>query len=320
MANLPVTLAIRDYDFVAPLAMGDVNAEGIDLTLIRAFDALPRVTRDPAIHGGEASFSRTVQGLASGDRSLVPLPAFVMRAFRHRCFFVRQGSGLTDVTHLAGKRVGTDAWPASGNTWSRSILRGGGVDIWSIRWFVGSVNPGDAPPAPDVLPLGVELAPAGRSLRDMLLAGELDALMCPWPPAGFYEKDSPIVRLYADYRAAERDYYRRTKIYPAHHIVALKRELVDRHPWTVRRIYTAFKEARGRSDDNRWKNPDSSPWLLADLEEQAALMGPGYQPYGFRENRPMVAAFCDEQLAQGLVAKPLDPEAVFADFEKLASR
>lgn len=32
MSSLPVTLAIRDYDFVAPLALGDVRAEAIDLT------------------------------------------------------------------------------------------------------------------------------------------------------------------------------------------------------------------------------------------------------------------------------------------------
>lgn len=317
MANLVVTLAIRDYDFISPLAMGDVKAEGIDLSLIRAFDALPRVTGDSAIHGGEASFSRTVQRFAAGDRSLVALPAFVMRAFRHRCFFVRRGSGLTDVAHLAGKRVGTDAWPASGNTWSRSILRGRGLDIWSIRWFVGSVNPGDPPPAADVLAPGVELAPAGRCLREMLLAGELDALMCPWPPVGFYEKDGQITRLYEDYRAVECDYYRRTKIYPAHHLVVLKRDLVDRHPWAVRSLYGALKQARELSDGNRWKNPDSSPWLLTDLEEQAALMGRHFQPYGFRENRPMVAAFCEEQLAQGLVAKPIAPEAIFEEFEQV---
>ena len=316
MANLPVTLAIRDYDFVAPLAMGDVKAEGIDLTLIRAFDALARVTGDQAVHGGEASFSRSVQRFAAGDRSLVALPAFVMRAFRHRCFFVRRGSGLTDVSHLAGKRVGTDAWPASGNTWSRAILRGRGLDIWSIRWVVGSVSPGDPPPAPDVLPPGVELAPAGRSLREMLLAGELDALMCPWPPAGFYEKDGQITRLYEDYRSAEHEYYRRTKIYPGHHIVVLKRDLLDRHPWTIRSIYAALRQAREQVDSTRWKNPDSSPWLLAELEEQAALLGSDYQPYGYRENHRMVAAFCEEQLAQGLIPKPIDPDIFFGEFEK----
>ena len=67
---------------------------------------------------------------------------------------------------------------------------------------------------------------------------------------------------------------------------------------------------------------ESSPWVLADLEEQSALMGSGFQPYGYRdrENREMVAAFCAEQLAQGLIARPLDPDALFADFLAVVDR
>ena len=66
MATLRLTLATRDYDFVTPIATGDVTADGIDLTLVRSFDALQRVLADPDVHGGEASFSRYVQRLAAG--------------------------------------------------------------------------------------------------------------------------------------------------------------------------------------------------------------------------------------------------------------
>lgn len=156
MSSLPVTLAIPDYDFVAPLALGDVRAEAIDLTLVRTFGAPERVMKEPAVHGGEASFSRYVQRLAGGDRAFVGLPAFVMREFRHRNFFARRESELTDLGQLAGTRIGLDAWPASGNTWSRALLREAGVPLDQARWVVGPVNPGDPPPAPDVLPPGVD--------------------------------------------------------------------------------------------------------------------------------------------------------------------
>src|SRR5262249_58360177 len=92
MGNLPITLATRD------------------------FGVLPRVLQDPAIHGGEASFSRHVQRLAAGDISFVALPAFVMREFRHRNFFVRLDAGLREMRELAGTRIGMDAWPNRGNT------------------------------------------------------------------------------------------------------------------------------------------------------------------------------------------------------------
>ena len=93
---------------------------------------------------------------------------------------------------------------------------------------------------------------------------------------------------------------------------------MDRHPGVVRAVQSAFEAARARTAANRWKLHESSPWLLDDLEAQARLMGPGFEPYGLgAENRRMVARFCEEQHAQGLIPRPLDPVAVFADFETL---
>jgi 4,5-dihydroxyphthalate decarboxylase len=141
--------------------------------------------------------------------------------------------------------------------------------------------------------------------------------MWAWTPDGYYEGTSRLRRLFPDYRAAEREHFRRTGIYPAHHLVVLRREVVDAHPWAVRALYEAFRAARERAEASRLVLHESSAWLLADLEEQAALFGRGYQPYGYRENRSMVAAFCQEQWAQGLVPAPVDPDLVFADFERL---
>lgn len=144
--------------------------------------------------------------------------------------------------------------------------------------------------------------------------------MCPWPPRAYGEPGSTVTRLYEDYRQAERDYYRRTHIFPAHHLVVLRREFVERHPWVARSIFGAFARARARSAQNHRILAESSPWVLADLEEQVALMGADFNPYsyGYRENRAMVAAFCEEQHAQGLIGEPLDPDVLFADFAQLA--
>jgi 4,5-dihydroxyphthalate decarboxylase len=317
MDPVPVTLATRDYEHIAPLALGDVKPAGVTLTVIRAFDALERVAADPAIHGGEASFARHIQRVAAGDRAYVGLPAFVMLEFRHRCFFLRRGSPLRELADLAGARIGLDAWPATGNTWTRGLLREAGVPQSRVDWVVGPINPGAGARAADPLPAGVRAVAPGGCLRDMLVAGELDVLVAAWPPEGFYAPDSPIVRMFPDYRAAERAHFRRHGIYPAQHVVVLKRALVDRHPQVVGSLYRALCEARERADRARLDLHESSPWLLADLEESRELLGPGFSPYGYRENRRMVAAFCEEQHAQGLIAHPLDPDAVFADFEAL---
>jgi len=318
-AGTKVTIATRDYDYVTPLALDDVTADGVDLRLLLDFDALRRFAGDETIDGGEASFSQYLRRIAAGDRSLVGLPVFIMREFRHRCFFIRRDSDMADVSHLRGKRVGTDTWGASGNTWSRAIIRAAGVPLDGIRWFVGPVNPGDEPADTRALPAGVAATPGGRPLGELLLAGELDALMCPWPPRGFGDPDSRIRRLYPDYRSVEREYYRQTRIYPGHHLVVLRRPFAERHPAAVRAIFRAFVRAREVSEHHHRVLHETSPWLLADLEEQSALMGPDYRPYGYRENRTMVAAFCDEQFAQKLIAGPLDPDALFSDFEELTA-
>jgi len=314
-AELAVTITTRDYDFVAPLALGDVKPSGIDLAVIRRFDAVEWFPHQPAIHGGEASFSFYLHRVVAGDRSLVGLPVFVMREFRHRCVVVRRGGGLSDVGHLRGRRVGIDSWAATGNVWTRAILREHNIPLDSIEWLVGPVDAGDPPAPSSALPPYAHPAPEGRALSELLLDGAIDAIMSPWPPRVFHQPDSGIVRLYHDYRTAERDYFRRTKLFPAHHIVVLRRPLVDEYPWVVPAIFRAFVEARERSEQNHRVLHESSPWVLADLEDQTALMGRDFRPYGYRENRAMVAAFCDEQYAQGLIKQPLDPAALFEDFD-----
>jgi 4,5-dihydroxyphthalate decarboxylase len=245
VAKPQITVVLKDYDHLAPLACGDVKARGIDLILDRdTAGAIDRVQADPTIQVGEHSFSKFLIQLAQGDRTWVAIPNYPTRHFRHRCFFVRKDSGLTAFEHLAGKRMATNGWPDTGNTWSRAILREKGVRIEEISWYVGSV---EGPPSGrpiDNLPPNVQVAPAGRSLRQMLLDGEIDALMCPLPPSGFYDPDSPFTRLVPDYRAAEQEYYQRTKIYPIHHIVVMRRELFEREPWIAGDIYDALDESK----------------------------------------------------------------------------
>jgi 4,5-dihydroxyphthalate decarboxylase len=318
MTDLPVTLVTRNYAYVQPLASGDVRPQGIDLNLVRTWDALPRVAANsPDVHGGEASFGRYLLGLASGDRSLVGLPIFIMRGFRQRCFFVRQDSPLTELAELSGKRIGINEWPATGNTWARGLLRDQGVDIQAIDWVVGQVSEGYKPVPNDALPKYVRRE-TEHLLVDMLVAGDLDVLVCPWPPAGFYDADSPVRRLYLEFARVEQAYFQRTGVYPGHHVIVLKRDFVDAHPEVVASVYNAFEEARKMTESSFRSIAEILPWLLDELERDTRLMGDDLHPYGVEANKRMIAAFCEEQCAQQLTTQRLDPDCVFADFEALS--
>ena len=319
MSKLTIKLVTKNYDHLAPLACGDVTVEGLNLDFDRKSGMVQFLT-DSSFHAGEMSFSQYLIRMSQGEPRFVGLPIFPTRAFRHRCFFVLRNSPMKEFKDLEGKRVGTNGWPDTGNTWSRAALREAGVNIGQINWWLGPVDD----PAYDslghrpklTLPANVQTTQPGQTLKEMLLAGELDALMVPFPPQGFYRDDSPIVRLIPDYRRAEQEYAQRVGFYPAHHIIALRREVFEQEPWVAHSLYQAFEQSRLQWQEDRRHLAETSPWLLADLEEASRMFGYDWQPNGVAPNRHMIQTLCAEEFEQGLITEPLDPATVFIEFER----
>jgi 4,5-dihydroxyphthalate decarboxylase len=148
----------------------------------------------------------------------------------------------------------------------------------------------------------------------MLLDGELDVLVGP-EPEGLQRPDSPIVRLIPHYREVERDYFLRTGIYPAHHIIGIRRPLFEEAPYVARSLYLALEASKLKAHAERRRLADLSPWLQADIEDAMALMGEDWFPYGAEKNRAMTQVFCDELQAQGFVKDRIDESTVFTEFE-----
>lgn len=319
MSDVSLTVVIKDYDHVAPLAAGDVEVEGIDLELDRDTEnALDRTLRDEEIEVGELSFMRHIIRLANDDRSFVGFPVFPTQRFRERCFYTRRDTGIDALADLAGKRIGTNEWPATGNTWSRAALRERGVEIDSIDWWVGPVDDPDYPMRPQgELPSNVQMAASGRTLREMLLADELDGLMCPLPPEGFYDETDPVVRVRPDYRQAEIEFYKRTNIYPPHHLMGIRREVYEENPWIAERLCDAFEAAKDQWLASRRRLTDTTPWLMPEIEETVSLIGEDWLPYGIDAKQYEIERLCREAYEQGLIDEPLDPESVFAEYKEL---
>src|SRR5499426_204620 len=220
--NIPITLTCADYARIMPLATGEVKPERIALTMIlgsrgswpaRA-EMLSRAVQDAAVQGGEWSMAQYLYRIEQGDRRFVGLPVFPLRNFTARDLYVRRGGPIKRAADLAGKRIGMYSYTASGSIWYRHFLRFIGLDPSAIEWWIGDVDASGYSATNQALPAGVNAAPSGRSLSDMLIAGELEAIYSPPRPQAYHPVDGPIARLYPDFRGIEQEYFRQTSAFP----------------------------------------------------------------------------------------------------------
>jgi 4,5-dihydroxyphthalate decarboxylase len=322
MANIPIRLTCADYAKLAPLMIGDVKPAGVDLTLIHRTEGswlgrvemLQRATGDASVDGGETSMAGHLRRIAGGDRGFVALPVFPLRNFTARDLYIRKDGPIHQPSDLIGKRVGMYDWVASGTIWYRHFLNWLGVPPERLQWWIGNVegawsarHPGDFPP-------GVHPVPEGRTLVEMLLAGELDALYSPPRPTPYHPKDGPITRLFPDPRPIEHDYYRATKAYPPQHLIVLRRPVWEANKWLAQAITDAFAENNRVFAACLRNFPYASPWLDSALEEAEAVMGAGYQPDGYEAGKREVDIFCRQSHDAGITPRIVTAEEYFEEF------
>ena len=321
MPNIPVTLALSEYDHVRDVLDGTVPVPGLDLTVLRmpVEEIFYRFTFHREWDVSEMSFAKVVALMAQDDPGLVPIPVFVSRVFRHSSIYVRSDSGLTRPEQLAGLRVGVPEWAQTAAVYTRGMLaHEHGVDLRSVRWVQAGVNEaGRVEKVSLALPEGLGLTPVrDRSLSEMLLAGDLDAVLSARPPAPFAAGDPRVRRLFEDHPAAEADYARRTGIFPIMHVVVLRRDLYERHRWVAMNLYKALEEAKARSLA-RLADVTLSyfpvPWMAEHAARWHAVAGGGDPwPYGIEANRRTLEAFTAYAFEQGVCRRRLDPEEIFA--------
>ncbi len=149
----------------------------------------------------------------------------------------------------------------------------------------------------------------------MLERGEIDFLMTANNPLSFRRGNSKVRRLFPDYAAAEKDYYRRTKIYPIMHTVVIRRDVYDRDPWVALALYKALCAAKDRCYHvlAELGSPKvSSAWLQPLLEEEQAIMGRDWFPYGIAQNRPSIEALLQYAHEHGLTSRRVKLDELFA--------
>lgn len=319
MAQLKLTIATTDYDHFRDFRFGLVNAEGIDhswLTLGH-HECFARFTANREFDLSELSFAKFCAQASRRESDIVGLPVVCSRLFRFGSFYVNRKSGVGTVADLRGKRVGSPEWAHSAAVYMRGWMHNEmGVPLTDVHWFQAGANaPGREEKVELNLPPGVTLTRvADRSLSDMLAAHEIDCAIIARPPTCFLEKHPDVVRLFPDYVEMEEAYYRRTGVWPIMHIIAMKKAIVEAHPWAARNLYNAFLESKRRALD-RILDPAVSrypvPWLTAYARRMRELFGQDLFPYGIDENRPTWTQMALYTHQQGIAHRLLTPEEMF---------
>ena len=326
MVHRKLDIAFADYDRTGPLKNGAVKIEGVDATFHGArivpeiFEAMIRRRAYDVSELGMTYFLRTFE---DGASPFVAIPVFPNRAFRHGAIYVNKASGITRPQDLAGKRIGELAlYGHDAGVMPKGILSDEfGVRPEQCRWIVGGIDfPMDpidfvARPVPD--DVDVEYAAKSVDLGDLLETGEIDALISADIPRCVLEKSPKVGRLFEDYEAVERDYYRRTGIFPIMHTVVVTRELAAERPDLVRAIYEGFCEAKDQTVAQYLKGMTFNnmnlmhPWLTRLIGQNRDLMGEDWFPYGIGANRAAIDPVLRYHHEQGLTKRRFAIEDVF---------
>jgi len=98
----------------------------------------------------------------------------------------------------------------------------------------------------------VRLPPEG-SVEQMLTNGEIDAVLHPDLIRPLVEKDPRVARLFPDHRREEVAFFRKTGIFPIMHVLGIKREIAEEHPWVAINVFRAFNEAKSLAMKRAWR-------------------------------------------------------------------
>ncbi|MBI1773744.1 MAG: ABC transporter substrate-binding protein [Proteobacteria bacterium] len=320
MAKLNLSVAVGDYDRTRPLVDGRVQIDGVDpvFMTLTPEEIFFRAFRHAEFDISELSLSSFTVRTARGDNPYIGIPAFPSRAFRHTAICVRKDRGIDAPADLRGKRIGTPEYQLTACVWARALLEEEyGVKASEIHWVRGGLEqPGREEKIQITLPphIRIESAPSGKTLSGMLEAGEIDGIVAPRAPSCFERGHPEVGWLFPDPTATATDYYRRTGIFPIMHVLGVRRQLAERHPWLPAALLKAFEQAKLTALSHLTDTSATKvtlPFVEEQLRRARELMGKDFWSYGVPRNRVVLDAFLKHHHAQGLSPRRVTIEELF---------
>ena len=322
MANLKLKIATADYDRTRPIKYGIVKPEGIDLEIVNmeVHEIFWRMLQYVEFDISEMSTSNYTTEKSTDNPRFVAIPVFLSRLFRHGYIYINKKAGINKPQDLKGKKVGIPEYSMTATVWIRGILNDEyGVSPVDVTWYQGGAEGAHrAGRIRHGLQKGVSIidVPETKPLNDMLVSGEIDAMVHADVIPAIWQKNPNVQRLFPNYQEVEMEYFKRTKIFPIMHSVAIKRELYEKNPWVAKSMYDAFVKAKNLCQKDIEANTGALlymlPWTVKEYEDTIDGMGYDYWAYGVDANRPTLEAITRYVYEQGLATKKFSPDELFA--------
>ncbi len=315
-SRLSLTLACADMEIIRPLKEGKVRPEGIDLAMVTNMDSIERHSRFLQGHEfdiAEISLSSFVIARDHGF-PYSAIPVFMSRRFGHGFIYINTGKGIRAPADLAGRKVGVKQLQFTINVLIRGILQHDyGVPPTSIEWFteLDEIMEFAPPPGMKIHRLG-----KGQSVEKMLAEGELDAMMHPDRIEPIRQRDPRVAQLFPNFKEEEIAYFRKTGMFPIMHLMAIRQEVAEAHPWAASSLFNAFNEAK-KIAMKRMESPRSVPlvWYRAAWEEQEEIVGKDPWEYGATErNIKSINTVTGYAHEQGLTRRKFTFDDLFPQF------
>ena len=98
------------------------------------------------------------------------------------------------------------------------------------------------------------------------------------------------------------------------HVMVLRQELFQRHPWIAQSLYKALLDAKQHCIDGIFRNDaihSAIPWAANHAEDVRQLMGHDFWPYGVAANRQTLETFLRYAAKQGPTDRKLSIDDLF---------
>jgi 4,5-dihydroxyphthalate decarboxylase len=319
MSDLRISLACGRYDRTLALRDGRVKVEGIDLNYLPMGPAeiFWRQLQHEEFDASEMSLSAFIMEKSEGKDRFVGIPVFPSRVFRRAYVFVNVDAGIEKGEDLKGKRIGIPEYHMTAGLFIRGFLSDDhGIKASDVEWIQGGQEtPGRQERVELKLPPEIKVThEPNRTIDEMLVAGDVDAVVGAYTTQSMLAGHPKVRRLYDDPIAVEKEAFKRTGIFPIRHLIAVRREVYENNRWIASSLKRAFEQAKDVAyGDIRDHGASSSilPFFQWEQEQTVKEFGDDFWPYGLEANRPTLEAAVRYSYDQGLSQRPVEVEELF---------